>query len=84
MELIVNDSWGIYVPQRYAQKVGFDALTGVDEDTWRIIQSGPDHEEYWWAWDYLITSAVYTSHDGRRYTLYQDGDLWHIPVDENN
>jgi hypothetical protein len=78
--VVIADHWGIYLPQRYTKIVRPHQLTNIDNQDWSTLAAGPDAEDYWDAWDRTLANAVYCSHDGRHYTLFQDGDLWHVPV----
>ena len=53
----------------------------MSEDDAEILLDGPDHELYWDTWDHVLGTAYYLADDGRRFTLWQDGDLWAICVD---
>jgi hypothetical protein len=79
--LWLSDSRGIYIPRDFAQSFSDrDAhVSGVDADTWAILESGPDHEHYWGAWTDVCDRAVITDENGARFTIYQDGDCWLIP-----
>ena len=88
--LLVSDSAGIYVPQQFAKQCREHCVNVSDED-WEILLTGPDHDDYWDAWDSVVDSAVLVSDKDpeERYKLSQDGDLWAIPeewewVDELN
>lgn len=80
--LWLNDLRGIYIPKNFAELFADRAktVTGVDDETWAILESGPYHELYWEAWDDVCREAVVTDDHGNRFTIYQDGDCWLIPV----
>lgn len=79
-ELLVDSHHGIYVPQYFAQAYDMRAWHVKPEDE-KILLAGPDHEWYWdtcddverYAWAYPVKGSR------KKYTLYQDGDLWAIP-----
>lgn len=88
--LFVDSSAGIYVPQRFARELCRDrvALTGLDpdviEDCLAACRLGPDATDFYWEsfdrlWDWLEITDKAT---GKRYTLYLDGDLWLVPVED--
>jgi len=81
--LIIGDSWGIYIPQRFCD--GFDAddaaRINVDFKDVEICQAGPGEEWYWEAWQSILDSCGFTDADCRVWRLYQNGDLWEIPED---
>ena len=78
--LWLSDARGIYIPRDFAD-IDRSRVAHVSVDNWEILESGPDHEWYWDAWDEVLCGAVVTDDRGQRYTLYQDGDLWLIPED---
>ena len=81
--LLLYDSHGIYIPQNFAGSFGcLWRVEGMSEEQWVILEAGPEHEWYWETWEEVLNNAVITNpttHE--RFTLYQDGDLWLIPVD---
>ena len=80
--LLFSDSnRGVYIPQHFAEAICRDLVEGVSDDDWRILEAGPDCEEYWDAWSDVESNAIVRGKDGKAYTLYQDGDLWRIPID---
>ena len=74
-ELMVNGAHGIYVPQTFAEN--YDAKEWhIDDEDIDIFLEGPDHEHYWYAWEYVLNTA-YAIEKGVKYTLWQeDGDLF--------
>jgi hypothetical protein len=70
--LFVDSAHGIYIPQHFAETVDRRQILYVTEEDWQILESGPDHEFYWDAWDSVLNNAE--TRDGG--VLYQDGDLW--------
>lgn len=77
--LMVDDHWGIYVPQCFANRVDTACLSGVSTLDLTILREGPDHPLYWDAWDSVLNNAALMSVDGIAYSLWQDGDLWAVP-----
>ena len=75
LELLVSDSHGIYVPQRWAMYC--QDMDGVSAEDMEILKAGPDHEWYWDAWNDILSSAEYVT-EGNTYRLHQDGDLWAV------
>ena len=80
VEHFLSDARGIYLPRDFARIVHRHMITGVSDENWAILEAGPDHEWYWEAWDEVCQGAVLTTPEGVRYTLYQDGDLFMIPI----
>ena len=77
MILLVSDSYGIYVPQVFAESFGEN--WEISEEDLEILKTGPDHEFYWEAWETVLNNARSTCReDGKEYWLQQDGDLWAI------
>ena len=73
LELLVSDSHGVYVPQRWAMYC--QDMDGVSAEDMEILKAGPDHEWYWEAWDSVLSNAHETV-NGKVWRLMQDGDLW--------
>ena len=78
-ELFLDSNRGVYIPQNFAEQVRHELVENVTAEQWDILQAGPDHEWYWETWERVLDYAVLD--DGnRKFTLYQDGDLWLIPI----
>lgn len=75
INLLVDGSRGIYVPQAFVEGFDLSLWNGIRDEDIETIKAGPEHEWYWEAWNDILSSAEY-SHDGHTYRLYQDGDLW--------
>lgn len=78
--LLVSEQRGQYVPQRFAHDVDRDRVRGVSSEDWEILEFGPDHEHYWDVWDHVLTNATLVDPSGLAHYLWQDGDLWAVPV----
>jgi hypothetical protein len=85
--LYSDASRGIYIPQHFALTVDGCALYGYDTDDLAVLQSGPDHPDYWEAWDNILHTAYVLDHTTKTrsgpktYKLHHDDDLWLVPVD---
>jgi hypothetical protein len=80
-ELFLDSNRGIYIPRDFAEQVRHELVENVTAEDWDILQAGPDHELYWDVWNDVEQKAVID--DGnRKFTLYQDGDLWLVPLDD--
>jgi hypothetical protein len=81
--LWLNDGRGVYIPRDFANSFADRAksVTGVDAETWTILESGPDHEWYWVAWEDVENDAIITDENGVKFRVYNDSDCWLIPVD---
>lgn len=85
IELLLNSGRGVYIPQNFAEDcLGYpsDVENGWDfaEKAAEVLLKGPEHEEYWEAWDYMLDSTRFRL-EGGVWELYQDGDLWAINWD---
>jgi len=79
VKCIVNDGFGIYVPQAFIEGCWFkDFEKSLDPEYVKIIQEGPDHKHYWEAWQDILWNAM--TEDGR--ILCHDGDLFMGTPDE--
>ena len=74
ISILASDSHGIFIPQYAASFLcNWD---GVSQEDIEILNAGPDHEHYWYAWEAIERDASYTDENGNVWRLYQDGDLW--------
>ena len=85
--LLADGSRGIHIPWFFGQLIANDGWTveGVNPDDHLVLLEGPDHPDYWGAWDEVIQHAkikVESSGSVRSYILHHDDDLWLIPTDE--
>lgn len=78
--LLLSDARGVYIPRDFTSAVEFTRVHNVTPDDYAILAIGPDHKEYWEAWMTILDNATITDTDGAEYYLWQDGDLWAIPV----
>jgi len=82
-ELLVLDSHGIYIPKLFCQAYR-TYITNMDKvkDEFDICAQGPDHDEYWEAWDDLMRDVELTNDEGIKMTigyLPECSDLWAFP-----
>ena len=81
-ELYLDSNRGIYIPQNFIECTDPACLSNVDQQDINTLLQGPDDEWYWEAWTNILDNAILTEHrTGKQFNLYQDGDLWLIPVD---
>ena len=77
--LLLSDGHGIYIPQMYCR--GMDAgdaeTIGVEWESVQTCQDGPDHPDYWEAWQDICDNACLAS-EGQDWRLVQNGDLWMV------
>ena len=82
--LLVDGHHGVFVPAVFTCKVSYHTISNVSTDDYAALAYGPDHIEYWEAWDDVLTNATVKSLvTGKEYYLWQDDDLWLIPVGED-
>lgn len=81
MMLWLDDHRGVYIPRDFANCFNDRAkhVSGVSNEDWQILESGPDNEQYWEAWNDVCDNAIVTDENGVKFRLYQDGALWLIP-----
>lgn len=79
--LWLSDARGIYIPRDFATsfKDRSASVANVTDEEWRVLEAGPDHEDYWEVWSDVEQNTVVTDEHGVKYRLYQNGDLWLIP-----
>lgn len=80
--LWLDDHRGIYIPRDFAASFADRAksVRGVSDDNWSILESGPDHEWYWEAWNDVCDRATVTDDNGVEHFVHQDGACWLVPV----
>lgn len=79
VEILLSDTRGIYIPRDFVES--FDQIAwGIEDgdEDWETCKD-PDSEWYWDAWDSILDKA---KHQTTGHTLYQDGDLFALNVDE--
>lgn len=86
--LILDSSRGTFIPRdfvsNYLGMVNREhcAKWNIDYHKAEILSLGdtPENEEYWETWDIVLNNAFFM-HEGKKYTLHHDGDLWGICID---
>jgi len=81
--LLFDSARGVYIPRDFATAFTPSDrahVTGVESNDWAVLEAGPDNELYWDVWLGVCDSAIITDDNGDQYMLWQDGDLWLIPV----
>lgn len=79
MFCIIDSNRGIYIPQQFARKWGDSVQSGMDEEQKTILLAGPQHSQYWDVWEEIVNEVVFLF-DGQKCSLYEDGDLFAVPV----
>lgn len=83
--LLIDGSRGVYIPQVFAMNFDPDEWQLTDENSREnldVLKYGPEHENYWDAWDDILTAATHVTQEGalvKIWTLLQDdGDLFAV------
>ena len=78
IEILLSDARGIYIPR--------DFYEGFDLEKWHLkgedltALNDPENENYWDVWQHVLNTAHFEI-DGKKYSLYQEGDLLAIAYD---
>ena len=79
--LYLDSARGIYIPRDFAQSFASTKyVSGVSNTDLEILEEGPNGALYWDVWTDVLDNAIITGDDGIPYYLYQDNDLWLIPI----
>lgn len=73
-ELLLSDARGLYIPRDFYQQFNLQDWH-IESDN--IELNEPNSEYYWEYWQYILNNA-YCYHDGKKWHLLQDGDLFAI------
>lgn len=73
---ILDGAIGIHLPKYWALYCNPRAWDGVTGEDVAILESGPDHEDYWEVWDGVLQNASSTDRWGDVWYLDQDQDLF--------
>jgi hypothetical protein len=82
--LLADSNRGIYAAQ-YAIKsldpenVTFDNVNHIDILTVKLGPD-PDNSDYWQSWNSLLSAVIIEKKTGKKYSFYQDGGVWLIPI----
>jgi hypothetical protein len=81
MLLWLSDARGVYIPRDFANSFANRAVSvsGVSDEDWTTLESGPDAEWYWESWETVLNNATVIDDEGVKFSVYQDGDCWLIP-----
>ena len=72
IEILLNDSRGVYIPQNFAEIYDW----GLRPQDKEVLLLGPDSESYWYVWEAVLDGLTYTDKNGNVWRLYQEGDLF--------
>lgn len=78
MRLIADEVRGIYAPQTALRTMRAENWSGINPDDAAIVEAGPDHEEYWAAWDDICRRAKSPAGE----TVLCDGDIFAVGPEE--
>ena len=80
VELLIGEGHGINIPKVFYNAADLTEW-GLDPEEF-VVLNDPYHEWYWEAWGEVLSRAESTDKvTGRKYTLWQDGDLFAIATD---
>ena len=79
MFCLIDGNRGIYIPQQFARNWGHAVRSGMTSQQELILLAGPDHDDYFGTWSEIVDDVVFTF-DGIECTLFEDNDLWAVPV----
>lgn len=79
--VLVDGSYGIYIPQRFRALCDMDAWHVRPEDA-DVLHDGPENEHYWDAWDRVTDEAWWMDGDGNKRVLLADADLFAVLADD--
>ena len=82
MQLLIDSNRGVYIGQQFAQIYGKHIPEEYAEQK-AILLHGPDHEDYFEAFEEIIDNVKIKTVDGVELYLHQEDDLWGIPVGES-
>jgi hypothetical protein len=80
--LLVIDANGVYIPQRFAEELTCNGYqhewNKLSEWVRNQIESGPNGEWYWDAWNTAESNLLRFDEKGDTWSLFQNGDLWEV------
>ena len=81
---VVDGAFGIYVPQRTAQRLDLTAW-GIEQAAIDTLLVGPggDDEAYWWVWEEVLDSARLVEGNVQK-ELFQDQDVFILEICYSN
>jgi len=75
VEILLNDSHGQYIPYKFYNDFDMNEWN-INQDDYKDLDD-PDNETYWESWEIILNNA-YCTLNGKKWVLYQDGDLFAI------
>lgn len=80
MICVIDGNKGIYVPQEFAKLYKYREMSSEMRENFNVLLQGPDTPEYWEAWEDVLDNFHIIGKDGRRYTFFQDQDVFAVDV----
>ena len=81
--LYADSSRGVYIPQYFAETIKRECVKGLTDLCWSDLRDANaiDNGYYLETWERVLNNAIVTDpNTGIEYALYQDGDLWLVPL----
>jgi hypothetical protein len=87
MILLIDSNRGIHIPKVFAERCKatngtfnlnliFSNMAELEEDINTLLQGDLDHEEYWYAWESIISNANFELSGEKLYIEEIEGDVW--------
>ena len=75
--VLIYEQYGVCIPQMFSKIYLEDKRwVGAEDTDIATLGMGPDHPEYWEAWESVLDQVKYVDKDGREWRLWQEGDLF--------
>lgn len=81
--LYADSARGVYIPQYFAESINRECVGGLTDLCWSNLTDGNAMESdyYWDTWTHVLDNTIVTDPStGVKYGLYQNGDLWLVPL----
>lgn len=82
--LLLDSARGFYIPKNFVEQFDMTKWEGISAEDIEILKAGDNFDtnpSFWETWDSVLGNASYTDPQGRKWLLYQDGDLWAYHAD---
>jgi len=82
VKLLLGECRGVYIPQHFVEDFNLYEFN-IEPESWavEICKEGPEHEDYWDAWQDILDNAKHQDNEGHTWRLHQDGDLFLVRED---
>lgn len=78
VELLLDGNRGRYIPRNFVEEFDLSKWYGIGDWELGVLEAGPDHEDYWEAWNKLERTAYHVDEQNNTWNLHLDGDLFLI------